>query len=313
MKSMDYNPAVITMLRHCYRCHPDILKQSNEIFYDNELVSSADELVAYNMVQCKHLLKKGFPVMFHGIEGKDSREGSSPSWFNADEATLVVSYVTKLLEDSNISVRGEEIGVIAPYQKQVQKIRQALSTGRSTKHGRGRPENPEFKKVQVGSCEQFQGKECRVIIISTVRSSPSFLKSDETFNLGFLNNPKRFNVAITRAKALLIIVGNPYVLQRDPCWKSMVDFCKANQSYTGLSNFPLRYPYFAPNDNNWKDVCGHSLGSLAQITTTQKNMISWRTSEVCQSGRPLRLKRSGETAKTPKTFSPILANHGLIK
>lgn len=150
MKSMDYNPAVITMLRHCYRCHPDILKQSNEIFYDNELVSSADELVAYNMVQYKHLLKKGFPVMFHGIEGKDSREGSSPSWFNADEATLVVSYVTKLLEDSNISVRGEEIGVIAPYQKQVQKIRQALSTGRSTKHGRGRPENPEFKKVQVG-------------------------------------------------------------------------------------------------------------------------------------------------------------------
>ena len=66
----------------------------------------------------------------------------------------------------------------------------------------------------VGSTEMFQGQERRVIIISTVRSSKEWVTSDQRHNLGFLANPKRYNVAVTRAKALLIVVGNPlYVSQ----------------------------------------------------------------------------------------------------
>ena len=55
-------------------------------------------------------------------------------------------------------------------------------------------------------------KERKVIIVSTVRSQQKFLAHDFRHKLGFLRNPKRFNVAITRAKALLIVVGNPYLL-----------------------------------------------------------------------------------------------------
>ena len=72
-----------------------------------------------------------------------------------------------------------------------------------------------------------------MIIISTVRSGAEHLKSDESFNLGFVKNPKRLNVAVTRAKALLVIVGNPYVLQRDVCWRKMLQFCVDNGAYTG--------------------------------------------------------------------------------
>ncbi len=72
--------------------------------------------------------------------------------------------------------------------------------------------------IKVGSVEEFQGQERRVVLVSTVRSSVDHLDFDKKHRLGFLANPKRFNVALTRAKALLIVVGNPDVLYRDPNW-----------------------------------------------------------------------------------------------
>jgi len=56
---------------------------------------------------------------------------------------------------------------------------------------------------------------------------------DYKHNLGFLQNPKRFNVAITRAQALLIVVGNPQVLASDPCWGALLVHCQRNNAYIG--------------------------------------------------------------------------------
>ena len=83
-------------------------------------------------------------------------------------------------------MKPKEIGVIAPYRRQVQKLRQKL-----------RAEGLE--DVMVGSTEEFQGQERRVIIVSTVRSTPQYVLTDKQYKLGFLQNPKRFNVAITRS------------------------------------------------------------------------------------------------------------------
>ena len=88
--------------------------------------------------------------------------------------------------------------------------------------------------VKVGSTELFQGQERRVIIIPTVRSSEDFLGFDRKHNLGFLDNPKRFNVAITRAKALLIIVGNPAVLKQDQHWGALLRLAIDKGAYTGV-------------------------------------------------------------------------------
>eukprot|EP00965_Chrysotila_dentata_P121503 4016914-Pleurochrysis_carterae.AAC.1 len=79
----------------------------------------------------------------------------------------------------------------------------------------------------------FQGQERRVIIVSTVRSSEKYIESDVQHKLGFLFNPKRFNVAITRACALLIIVGNPAVLQLDPNWGALLKLCVSKNAYRG--------------------------------------------------------------------------------
>jgi helicase MOV-10 len=88
--------------------------------------------------------------------------------------------------------------------------------------------------IKVGSVETFQGQERRVIIISTVRSENDLLEFDEKYNLGFVANEKRFNVAVTRAKALLIVVGNPRVLETDKKhWLPLLRYCRNNESLIG--------------------------------------------------------------------------------
>lgn len=89
--------------------------------------------------------------------------------------------------------------MITPYRQQVVKIKKVLEAW-------------ELHGIKVGSVEQFQGQEREVVIVSTVRSTAKHNEFDRIYSLGFLSNPRRFNVAITRARSLLIIVGNPHVV-----------------------------------------------------------------------------------------------------
>jgi hypothetical protein len=168
----------------------------------------------------------GVPLFFNGMVGKDMREGSSPSWFNPDEIVAVVKLVQKLLKPHAMGrggapLKAEHIGVITPY-KQVQRLRERLVKA-------------NLSAVKVGSTEMFQGQERRVIIISTVRSSEDYVGFDVRHQLGFLDNPKRFNVAITRAQALLVVVGNPSVLTLDPHWRELIRLAVAKGAYRGVA------------------------------------------------------------------------------
>lgn len=93
---------------------------------------------------------------------------------------------------------------------------------------------------KVGSVEEFQGQERKVIILSAVRSASNFVSEDIKHALGFVASPRRLNVAITRARALLIILGNPELLSQDPYWRSVLIYCIERGSYTG-SNFLSSY------------------------------------------------------------------------
>ncbi|XP_044065664.1 putative helicase mov-10-B.2 [Siniperca chuatsi] len=222
----------VTKLLHNYRSHPAILKIPNELFYDGELQVSADEILRNSYCRWEYLPKKDFPVIFHGVTGIDDREASSPSFFNITEVEVLMDYVKKLLQThgkkglSTISPR--DIGIIAPYRKQVQKIRKALNTVEKDLKFK------DMNALKVGSVEEFQGQERKVIMVSTVRSSPSYVEIDKQFNLGFVKNEKRFNVAVTRAKALLIVVGNPRVLNTDPTWARFIQYCRDEGGYTGF-------------------------------------------------------------------------------
>ncbi|CAE7547861.1 mov10b.1 [Symbiodinium microadriaticum] len=216
--TLGYDSRCITKLVQCYRCHQEIIRVPNALFYDNDLVvPSSDQ--ATELIHWQGLPATGFPLIFHGVNGENVREGSSPSWFNVAEAELVVQYVKRLVETTGF-VRADDIGVIAPYQKQVKKVRAALAQS-------------HFDGVTVGSCEQFQGQEKLVIIISTVRTAADFAEYDSRYNLGFVSSAKRMNVAVTRAKALLIVIGSPDILWHDPNWRELIRHCVSNGGYIG--------------------------------------------------------------------------------
>ena len=67
------------------------------LFYDSQLIPSGDRMLTHSCRDWEELPKKGFPVLFHSVTGKDTREGKNPSFFNPEEAVIVVDYVDKLL------------------------------------------------------------------------------------------------------------------------------------------------------------------------------------------------------------------------
>uniref|UniRef100_A0A7M4EY67 RNA helicase Mov10l1 n=1 Tax=Crocodylus porosus TaxID=8502 RepID=A0A7M4EY67_CROPO len=213
----SYNPLLITKLVKNYRSHSALLALPSKLFYHKELEVCADTSVVTSLLGWERLPRKGFPLIFHGMKGNETREEHNPSWFNPTEAVQVLRYCCLLAKNLSSAVSVSDIGVITPYRKQVEKIRFLLR-------------NVDLMDIKVGSVEEFQGQEYLVIILSTVRSNEVFFERNY---LGFLSNAKRFNVAITRAKALLIVVGNPHVLVKDPCFNALLEYSLENGAYVG--------------------------------------------------------------------------------
>lgn len=210
----------VTKLVRNYRCHPEILYLPSMLFYNGELIACKEDMSSSFMDRVNLLPNRDFPVLFFGIQGCDEREGNNPSWFNRFEASKVVEVIRKLTANRNLSEK--DIGVITPYRQQVLKLKKAL-------------ENLDMTDIKVGSVEQFQGQERQVIIISTVRSTIKHNEFDKTYCLGFLSNPRRFNVAVTRAISLLVIIGNPHIIHKDPYWNKLLWRCADNNSYEGCT------------------------------------------------------------------------------
>jgi putative helicase MOV10L1 len=209
-----YDPRCITKLVESYRCCPQLIQVNSDLFYHSELVCHPG--------RNEPLLRKmglNFPILFHGIDGKDLQESDNPSWYNAAEVVEAVRYLMKLYHSG---LSADDVGIITPYRKQADKIRQMTRGGMSKAIGK------------VSTIEDFQGQEREAIILSLVRSNPLHLRHDMHFNLGFLFDAKRFNVSTSRAKSLLIVLGDPFLLQKDECWKQLLKYCILNDAYVGI-------------------------------------------------------------------------------
>lgn len=218
----------ITKLLLNYRNHPEILQLPDELFYGGELdpVSQypINDFINKIFIPVNKVSNRfeNRAIEFCGVMGEDERRGKSPSFFNEAEINMVIKYIECLTRpEFDIEIPAEDIGVITPYKRQCIMIQNRIRA------------KLNIDTIEVGSTEAFQGKEKRVIIISTVRSRADLLLHDRKYNIGFVNNEKRFNVAITRAISKLIIVGNPVCLYTNNNWARYMDLCKELNSYRG--------------------------------------------------------------------------------
>ncbi|MCB9145905.1 MAG: AAA family ATPase [Anaerolineales bacterium] len=192
-----------------YRMHQDIMQFSSDIFYDGLL--QADEAVRTALlVDLPHVSESPLtvnPIHFIDTAGASYDEEPEPdgeSRMNPLEAELVVKKVDELLTHG---VSPEHIAIISPYSAQVKLLRQKLNHG-----------------IEIDSVDGFQGREKEVVIVSLVRSNPEG-------DVGFLADTRRMNVALTRAKRKLIVIGDSATITVHPFYEKMVKYFESIGAY----------------------------------------------------------------------------------
>ncbi|MFM8369676.1 MAG: IGHMBP2 family helicase, partial [Chloroflexota bacterium] len=192
-----------------YRMHQDIMTFSSDIFYDGHL--QADEAVRTALLlDLPHVSESPLtttPIHFIDTAGASYDEEPEPdgeSRMNPLEAELVVKKVEELLA---YRVSPENIAVISPYSAQVKLLRQKLNHG-----------------IEIDSVDGFQGREKDVVIVSLVRSNPEG-------DVGFLADTRRMNVALTRARRKLIVIGDSATITAHPFYEKMVKYFETIGAY----------------------------------------------------------------------------------
>ncbi|KAK1921912.1 P-loop containing nucleoside triphosphate hydrolase protein [Papiliotrema laurentii] len=212
---VDYPAPFVNLLQN-YRSIASILMVPAALFYEDSLVASAQDV---RLVKWSQLPNPTIPILFAGCESEEDWIDEGASWYNTGEIDRTLALVQSILVEIP-EITQKEIAVITPWREQVWKMRAALRTA-------------GYGGVDVGNVETYQGGEFRVTIVSCVRSRERFLESDKNANMGLFNEPKRFNVAITRAKELLVIVGNANLLKLDPYWNGFLQIALRNNLYVG--------------------------------------------------------------------------------
>jgi regulator of nonsense transcripts 1 len=195
-----------------YRMHPILSRFPSNFFYEGCL---------QNGVQAEERVIKGLdfpwpqpgkPMFFYCCQGNEEIAASGTSYLNRTEAAFVEQLTTKLLK---CGLKPSQIGIVTPYEGQRAYLVQYMQYN-------GSLHNKLYLEIEVASVNAFQGREKDFIIMSAVRSN-------DHQGIGFLADPRRLNVALTRAKYGLILVGNPKVLCKQPLWYHLLTFYKENR------------------------------------------------------------------------------------
>ncbi len=229
-----------------YRMHPCLSEFPSNMFYEGSL---------QNGVTMQQRLRRevdfpwpvaDFPMMFWANLGTEEISASGTSYLNRTEATNVEKCVTRFLK---AGVQPGDIGVITPYEGQRSFVVSSMQAS-------GAFTRDNYKEIEVASVDAFQGREKDFIVLSCVRSN-------DHQGIGFLSDPRRLNVALTRAKYGLVILGNPKVLSKHPLWHhllvhfkergclvegplsnlqvSLLQFSRPKQMYRGPQRYQMGY------------------------------------------------------------------------
>lgn len=218
-KSVEEHPNAVVLLEEQYRMHEQIMNYSSKVFYNNQLQ-------AHSSVALRTLFATDQPVQFIDTAGcgfEEKSEGTSVQ--NPEEAAFLLrqlsDYITQLsgMYEPDLF---PTIGVIAPYQEQVKLLQSLL------------PESeipaPYLKSVTINSIDSFQGQERDIIYLSLTRSN-------HEQSIGFLSDIRRMNVAMTRAKKKLVVIGDSATLSKLPFYAGFIDYADQVSGYHSAWEF----------------------------------------------------------------------------
>ncbi len=216
-----YGDEIRSMLEIQYRMHDDIMDFSNHEFYNGKLKSSPKVAehtlrdLGYNMEGKKCFTDKSLnpdqPIVFIDTVDMTAEERSlkgSNSYDNPVEMEILLDIVDEALKSA---LKPEDIAVIAPYKDQVDLLK---------KH-------TNIENLEINTVDGFQGREKEIVLISLVRSN-------ESNNIGFLRDLRRLNVALTRAKRKLIVIGDSSTIAKNETYQNLLDYIEERGLYYTL-------------------------------------------------------------------------------
>ncbi|GAB3692246.1 AAA domain-containing protein [Spirosoma flavus] len=212
-KCVALHPETVTLLDEQYRMHEHIMGYSSQVFYESKV--KAHESVA------RHSLFDGDTSLAFvdtaGCGFEEKLEGTSST--NLEEAALLMKHLTQLVTDLSTRYTKADfptIAVISPYKQQISILKDLLLQT---------PELQEYsEKISVNTIDSFQGQERDIVYISLTRSNTEG-------DIGFLSDIRRMNVAMTRARKKLIVVGDSATLASLPFYANFITYAEAHDAY----------------------------------------------------------------------------------
>lgn len=239
-----------------YRMHPCLSEFPSNMFYEGSLQNGVTEADRQLLSLPGFKGREDFPwpipskpMFFYSISGMEEISSSGTSYLNRTEASYVEKIVTHLLK---MGVTPAQIGVITPYDGQKQYVSDYMRRS-------GSLSSSLYEAIEVASVDAFQGREKDFILVSCVRSS-------ESQGIGFLSDPRRLNVALTRSRLGLILLGNPRVLSKNPLWAALLLHFKEHDTLVEgpLNNLQPSYMTFARPRRNPAGDSRYAFTALAR-------------------------------------------------
>ncbi|KAF1348692.1 SEN1 N terminal-domain-containing protein [Delphinella strobiligena] len=204
VRMQDNFPDAVHLLDTQYRMHPDISAFPSASFYGGKLLDGDD--MAGLRRRPWHSSDLLAPYRFYDVEGKHQAARTGHSLINLAEVDVALGLYNRLTKDYPDFDWKNNIGIITPYKSQLRELKQRFASqyGESI-----------LDVIDFNTTDAFQGRESEVIIFSCVRAS-------QNGSIGFLDDIRRMNVGITRAKSSLYILGNSHNLSRGEYWEKLL-------------------------------------------------------------------------------------------
>ncbi|KAJ0777255.1 putative P-loop containing nucleoside triphosphate hydrolase, DNA2/NAM7 helicase, helicase [Helianthus annuus] len=225
-----------------YRMHPQIREFPSRYFYQGRLTDSESVAILPDEAYYKDPMLK--PYVFYDItHGRESHRGGSVSYQNIHEAQFCLRLYQHLQRSvKSLGIAKVSVGIITPYKLQLKCIQREFEDVLKSEEG---------KDLYINTVDAFQGQERDVIMMSCVRAS--------NHGVGFVADIRRMNVALTRAKRALWVMGNASTLVQSDDWAALIADAKTRECYMDMDSIPKDFmgpPAYGPPQARFSNMRG---------------------------------------------------------